>query len=569
MDNSVQSNTNQQNQIAQKKAQNSLNGMMTNLNWIGFFKNIISFVIQLLIVFIIGSRVVVACKLAQSSLLPTDLNCMPYTDIEPIFELNEPELSVDKIKIYDKEKGTNTIYAKKIIFPFTKTITNNFFIDKLKDQSQKYDISGMKMFLIETLKTTFCWNFILINGLLNYINWLPYETLIILLGPIILRLYVTVGIIIGVVIYIIAIISNIGWLFKKNANNTQGNTIDMKGPKWEKIPITAGIFEFFGVVFNLIGGWIIFMIFLFMPVHYIIFLVCFITPFLYGAKIVDPNPKVKTHKDYNFIQSIKGVFDTKLDIFMILVCFNIINSAHIYINNTATFFVTVASIAFIYWSLRKPKTIPKYSFSDVASDDINGKICKHGRMTQNGSGSSSSSSSNPTDNQNGNTSTDSSSSTNFDETPVIADATTNTDETPVIADSTTTTTISDETPVIADSTTNPDGTPVIADATNATTISRESPVIASTNDTTTTNPDGSPVLNKTITNDKPNSPKIPEGAVPTAIIGQESSLPPRQEGGKNKKGNETDMILRARKAILERKIKLLKSTMKRSRKSNI
>ena len=63
----------------------------------------------------------------------------------------------------------------------------------------------MKMFLIETLKTTFCWNFILINGLLNYINWLPYETLIILLGPIILRLYVTVGIIIGVVIYIIAI----------------------------------------------------------------------------------------------------------------------------------------------------------------------------------------------------------------------------------------------------------------------------------------------------------------------------------------------------------------------------
>ena len=52
MDNSVQSNTNQQNQIAQKKAQNSLNGMMTNLNWIGFFKNIISFVIQLLIVFI-------------------------------------------------------------------------------------------------------------------------------------------------------------------------------------------------------------------------------------------------------------------------------------------------------------------------------------------------------------------------------------------------------------------------------------------------------------------------------------------------------------------------------------
>ena len=373
-----QSEITTQNEIIKKKAQNSLSDLK-NLHWGEFFKKIGYFTIQLIIVFIIGSRILVACKYAQANLLPTNENCKPYTDIDPIFDQKEPKINIDKMNIF--ENGSTTSYATTIIFPFKESILNNFFIDKLKNQSEKYNVSGLKMYLIEVLKTIFCWNFTILNGLLNLINNLPFETLIILLGPFILKYYLVFGYIISIIIAIIAFIFNISWLFKKNENNSSGvENVDPKSPpQWENIHMTEDLFEFFGVIFNLIGGWLLCLFVTIIPLHFIIFIICFITPFWNSNPdiILEPNDPDSKTKKYTFLQSIRGIFETKLDIFMIIICFNIIYTAHSYINSTATIFATIACIAFIYWSYKKPKTIPSYSSTFVGIDVMNGKTCSN------------------------------------------------------------------------------------------------------------------------------------------------------------------------------------------------
>ena len=92
----METSTNQESEIDKKKLKN----LPEAQNWKDFFIDVASWFIMLIIIFIVGSRVVYACKVAQSNILPTNINCYPYTDTPPIFE-KEPEVSIDIIKIYD------------------------------------------------------------------------------------------------------------------------------------------------------------------------------------------------------------------------------------------------------------------------------------------------------------------------------------------------------------------------------------------------------------------------------------------------------------------------------------
>ena len=101
-------------EIDKKNKENQTLDKSTN----SIVKNVFSFLISLLMIFlfIIGyfvssSFILYECKLAQSNIVPTDLNCHPYTDVYPeiekiktnIFITNEePQESVKMSFSYDK-----------------------------------------------------------------------------------------------------------------------------------------------------------------------------------------------------------------------------------------------------------------------------------------------------------------------------------------------------------------------------------------------------------------------------------------------------------------------------------
>jgi len=370
------------NSVAAKKAQSDLG----NIDWKGMMKSILSFTIQLFILFVIGSRVLLACKYAQTSFLPTSIECMPYETDQPHFHSTVFVLNIDKLRVFDKQKNKTLTYNKRIMFPFTEVTTSHFLIDGLRETSQKYDISGIRMFCVETIKTIFAWHFMLLSGLLNLMNMSPFETLIIVLGPLILRFYISLAFFIGIVITIFACLVNISWLFKENVNNTfdsegkpNTNVNTCGGPKWGNIPVTD-IFNggLLGIICNLTAGWIFMWIMLIIPIHFAIFIVCLVKPFMETPVIVgtrDMRDPFGRDRDYDFMESIKGLFDTKLDPFMFIVCLNIINTMNIYVNSNAAGAVAVACAAFMIWSVTKPKSPPPYSGSFYINEDVNIKIC--------------------------------------------------------------------------------------------------------------------------------------------------------------------------------------------------
>ena len=61
------------------RARNKETAQKKEINWSGLGKDVLNFLLKLIIIFLIGSRVVFACKVAQANILPTDLDCMPYT----------------------------------------------------------------------------------------------------------------------------------------------------------------------------------------------------------------------------------------------------------------------------------------------------------------------------------------------------------------------------------------------------------------------------------------------------------------------------------------------------------
>jgi hypothetical protein len=259
-----------QNSVAAKKVKSGLGG----IDFKAMLTNILSFTMQLFILFIIGSRVLLACKYAQTSFLPTSGECMPYERDEPHFHTKEPILNIDKIRIFDKKRNKTVTYSKRIVFPFTEITTSHFIIDKLRKTSENYDISGLRMFCVETIKTIFSSHFLMLSGLLNLMNYSPFETLIIVFGPLILRYYVQFAFILGMGITVFACLVNMSWLFKENVNNTfddQGrpntNVDTCNGPKWGNIPIIETIEGFAGTLCNLAGGWIFMWIILLVPIH--------------------------------------------------------------------------------------------------------------------------------------------------------------------------------------------------------------------------------------------------------------------------------------------------------------
>ena len=187
--------------IQQKKEEKETG--VKQLNWKEFGSKVGWYTLQLILWFVIGARIVLACKFAQTNLMPTNSGCAPYTTIEPEFDSKEPLLNIDIAKIYNKAIAQRETFSTKITFPFSEKIRTNYFIELMKSIRENSKVSGIKMYMVSVFNSIFSMNYMMLNGMLNIINQSPFETLIILLGPYVLKYYVAFGYYISLIICII------------------------------------------------------------------------------------------------------------------------------------------------------------------------------------------------------------------------------------------------------------------------------------------------------------------------------------------------------------------------------
>jgi hypothetical protein len=183
-----------------------------------FLVSLLIIVLGLLIYFSLGSSVLYACKIAQSNILPTDENCMPY-------ESREPNIQPIQINIFET-MFKDPALSQKISFPYSKN-NKNTILDILRDYKQKPDSHYLANYFISIMESLFTFNFSALNTFLNLLNQTP-EFLILIFGPIIMMVYTSIILFIEFFYVIYLWFYKMSWFFSENLN-----TGDTGKPKWE------------------------------------------------------------------------------------------------------------------------------------------------------------------------------------------------------------------------------------------------------------------------------------------------------------------------------------------------
>ena len=192
-----------------------------------YLKNIVSFITSVVIMFVAitvyytGSGLLLyACKLAQSNILPTDIRCSPYTDLDP---------NIQPIKTNIFTTGGDSPLSIKLSFPYNEYNSKNYVIDMFREYKNESSSNFLANYFISMIETIIHFNYSAFNKILDMLNGLP-ETLLVIIGPAIAAFMITIIFIIDHLYLIYLWLAQLGWFFKSNTNDSGKGA-----PKWEDV----------------------------------------------------------------------------------------------------------------------------------------------------------------------------------------------------------------------------------------------------------------------------------------------------------------------------------------------
>jgi hypothetical protein len=298
-------------ELDKKKAQLNPNSDSTSDNFknIGSFLTSVITIIFITIGYVIFSSIVLyECKLAQSNILPTILDCYPYTDYP---------LDIEKINANIFITNTEPPNSYKINFPYDKFNSSNSILDMLRKYKEQPDSNAFFNYFISILEKLINFNNNSLTSFFNFLNNLP-EILIVTVGPILSLIYFGLAQIIGFFMFIYYYFSEMTWFFKENVNTDSNSK-----PKWEDLNMDQP--EKLIVAFILVGCFfILFWIlsFTITPILVIfIFYMCYFMTFSYKFEFNNKNESLliiikETFKNY------KVTITTILSFLIVLTAFS-------------------------------------------------------------------------------------------------------------------------------------------------------------------------------------------------------------------------------------------------------
>lgn len=252
--------------------------MTKPIEWGNLANSIVTFFIELCILFIIGSRVVFAGKIAQFNILPTDIECMPYhptfDDKEsPKYQSNTPEANIDYMYVPSTEGSL--AYATKIMTEITEKSRKNSLLDKMRYIEYDPDVNSMMKYIMACLTNIFVFFYGITNTIYGSMNKYLNESLVLLLGPTILSLLLLILVPLAVISTLIICIVNFKWLLKENMNRNPEYSYKQKIPVWRDLNTFGDVPSAFATFINVIFGIFVVCILAFTPVPIFIGLYCF------------------------------------------------------------------------------------------------------------------------------------------------------------------------------------------------------------------------------------------------------------------------------------------------------
>ena len=316
--------------IDEKKLKKQLKKSSKNLSNIGlFFINMFIIILIIIGYFLFSSFILYTCKLAQSNIIPTNMDCYPFKETKP--QLQE---------IWTNIFITNTDPQEsvKLNFPYNSTNSKSFLLDAFRNYKYSSQSNNVLNYFISILEGLINYNNNAINAFLNMLNNLP-EILIVLFGPVIYSTYLALVSFIGFFVGIYYYFSSMSWFFKTNASNSDSTATKRDVTLLE--PIQYGF-----AVFLLFVFFIVFWLLLFtgcitlLPI--IILFICLFSTFGYVSKT--------NTKDVNILYIAKEFFKNYKVMLSIIISFFVIISAFANIGITPGIF-SILTIILIYFGI--------------------------------------------------------------------------------------------------------------------------------------------------------------------------------------------------------------------------
>ena len=355
------------------------------MEWGKLASGIIGGLIELILMFIVGARVLFACKIAQFNVLPTDINCMPYYPTydsnkpSPDFQNFSPEASIDKIYIGKGEDAT--LFATKIKYEINNETMKFKILDYIRKMEYKPNVGPLMKYLLVVITNLFVFFYGGTSVVFNKINELLPEWAIILLGPLIVSLFLLFLIPVTFISSLIISLINMKWLLHRNMNTDDDYKYkNAEKPVWMYIDPMSNAPNFFGSVIYIIIGLIFAFNFGITPIPYLIGIISFLTPMFMKAIIVSGDQEEV--KNYGFGSSIKGLIETKLFLFAVMFGLMVISKTNQYGTIPAVIMVSFATIFFLYRMYVADKSPPKTAVSDIVENVQNKKFCGKPKMTK-------------------------------------------------------------------------------------------------------------------------------------------------------------------------------------------
>jgi hypothetical protein len=252
----TKNNTNSDTSDIDKKKQETKNAISKNVG--SYWSLVIIIIISLVLTvfyFGISSAILYSCKVSQSNIIPTSMECFPFTQDKP-----------DIQEIYTNIFITNTEPQEsvKLQFPYNDKNSKNFILDAFRNYKNSPKANTIVLFIISILEGLINYNNNAIDLFLNMLNKAP-ETLIVLFGPVLYITYLVFVQIFGFFVSIYYYFSSMSWFFKTNTNTSSNSK-----PKWENTsildPIKYGFSIFFVFIFFILFWVLLFTCFPILPI---------------------------------------------------------------------------------------------------------------------------------------------------------------------------------------------------------------------------------------------------------------------------------------------------------------
>lgn len=205
----------------------------------GFLTTIFSLILVIILFVGQGALLIYICRLAQSSLLPTDIHCYPY-------EAFIPTIQPIQTNVFTTTAADGTSMSVKLGFPYNNYNSTNKLLDMFRKYKKEPQSNFLGNYFVAIFTSLIHVNYSTLDTVLNIMNAYLPESVLLLLSPFFMGGILLLLFFINHLGFLYYWFSNMGWFFKTNTQ--EGNTGE---PKWENVGMFQPV-RYTGAIFLVI-----------------------------------------------------------------------------------------------------------------------------------------------------------------------------------------------------------------------------------------------------------------------------------------------------------------------------